>query len=111
MHSTTDSGGFKVGVSALCKEAGRGVNYLKQNLIPSVLASPDDADPFGRAEHKNKGVPTKLTPRKDAAMMEQAVDWGFDFSFEEMAEHLMELFDFSISAQAVADHLRTVDWN
>ena len=44
-------------------------------------------------------------------MYDQALEWGFDFAYEEMAEALMELFDFTISAQAVADHLRAADWN
>ena len=107
----TDAGGWKVGVGPLCKEAGRGRHYLTQDLIPNVLASPDDGNPFGRAQRKDKGVPAKLTPTKDAAMMEQSLEWGFDFSFQEMAEFLEEMFDISISRQAVAEHLRKADWN
>lgn len=71
----------------------------------------DDDVPFERKVHSNKGVATKLTPTKDAAMMDQALDWGFDFSYDDMAAALMELFDFTISAQAVADHLRQANWN
>ena len=64
----TDKGGWKVGVTALCTKYGVGKNYLNDYLVPSVLASPDDADPFARAERSDKGVPTKLTPTKDVAM-------------------------------------------
>ena len=32
-------------------------NYLKQYLVPSVLASPNDGDPFARAERSGKGMP------------------------------------------------------
>ena len=32
--------------------------------------------------------------------MEQAIDWGFDFSYQEMAHALMEIFDFTISVLA-----------
>lgn len=106
-----DSGGWKTGVGQLCKEAGRGKNYLKKDLIPKVMSTPDDGDPFARAERSDKGVPTKLTPRKDEAMKEKALEWGFDFSYEEMADALMELFDFTITRQAIADHLRNAEWN
>ena len=67
----TDKGGWKVGVAALCSKYGVSKNYLNTYLIPNVLASPDDADPFARAERSDKGVPKKLTPTKDAAMNEQ----------------------------------------
>ena len=107
----TDERGRKKGVGALCAEAGRGVHYFTKDLIPKVMSTPDDADPFARSERSDKGVPTKLTPTKDKAMMEKALEWNFDFSFEDMADALMELFDFKISAQAVADHLRAADWN
>ena len=107
----TDKGGWKVGVEALCKETGRAANYVTQRLIPKVVATPDDGDPFARSVRSDSGVAKKLTPRKDEAMKEQALEWGFDFSYEEMADALMELFDFTISAQAVADHLRAADWN
>ena len=43
-------------------------------------------------------------------MREQALAWGFDFSYQEMADVLIELFsaeyDFTITRQAVADYLR-----
>jgi len=78
-------------------EAAPGVN---------VLASPDNGDPFARAERSDKGVPKKLTPTKDAAMKEQAAEWGNDFAYQEMADTLMDIFDLQISAQAIADHLR-----
>ena len=107
----TDKGGWKVGVGALCKKYGVGVNYLKKDLVPNVLASPDDGDPFARAERGDKGVPVKLTPTKDAAMKEQAAEWGGDFAFQEMADHLIEVFDLKISRQAVAAHLREQEWN
>ncbi len=106
-----DSGGWKTGVGQLCKEAGRGKNYLKKDLIPKVMSTPDDGDQFARAERSDKGVPTKLTPRKDEAMKEKALEWGFDFPYEEMADALMELFDFTITRQAIADHLRNAEWN
>ena len=107
----TDKGGWKVGVGALCKKYGVGVNYLKKDLVPNVLASPDDDDPFAPAERGDKGVPVKLTPTKDAAMKEQAAEWGGDFAFQEMADHLVEVFDLKISRQAVAAHLREQEWN
>ena len=47
-------------------------------------------------------------------MKEKALEWGFDFSFQEMADFLKEYFsdhDFSISRQAIADHLRDAEWN
>ena len=44
-------------------------------------------------------------------MKEKALEWGFDFSYEEMADALMELFDFTITRQAVAEHLKNADWN
>ena len=101
-----------IGASQLCAEAGiQSPDYITRYLLPSVEALEDDATPFERKQYSNKGVPTKLTPTKDKAMMEKALDWGFDFSFEDMAVALMELFDFTISRQAVADHLRNADWN
>ena len=61
-------------------------------------------------ERSDAGVPIKITPRKDATMREQALAWGFDFSYQEMADVLIELFsaeyDFTITRQAVADYLR-----
>ena len=71
----------------------------------------DDATPFECKERSDKEVPTKLTPTKDKAMMEKSLEWGFDFSYQDMADALMELFDFTISRQAVAEHLRKADWN
>ncbi len=106
----TDKGGWKVGVGALCKEYGVGVHYLRQDLLPNVLATPDDGDPFARAERSNKGVPTKLTPTKDAAMKEQCAEWGGDFAYQEMADLLLDVFDLKISRQAVAKHLRAQEW-
>ena len=47
-------------------------------------------------------------------MKEKAIEWGFDFSYQEMADFLVEYFadyDFTISRQAVADHLREAEWN
>ena len=85
---STDKGGWKVGVAALCKKYSVSKNYVKQDLVPNVLASPDDGDPFARAERSDKGVPKKLTPTKDAAMKEQAAEWGGDFAYQEMADHL-----------------------
>ena len=35
----------------------------------------------------------------------------FDFSYDDMAFALMEIFDFTISRQAVADDLKNADWN
>ena len=100
----TDKGGWKVGVGALCKKYGVGVNYLKKDLVPNVLASPDDGDPFARAERGDKGVPVKLTPTKDAATKEQAAErsGAVTSPFKEMADHLIEVFDLKISRQAVA---------
>ena len=106
----TDKGGWKVGVAALCKEFGVGVNYLKKDLLPNVLASPDDGDPFARAERSDKSVPKKLTPTKDAAMKEKCAEWGGDFAYQEMADLLLDVFDLKISRQAVADHLRATEW-
>lgn len=101
-----------LGSATLCTEAGLGSSdYITRRLLPSVEALGDDDVPFERKEHCNKGVPVKLTPRKDEAMKEQSLEWGFDFSFEEMADALMALFDFTISAHAVAEHLRNADWN
>ena len=108
---STDKGGWKVGVAALCKKYSVSKNYVKQDLVPNVLASPDDGDPFARAERSDKGVPKKLTPTKDAAMKEQAAEWGGDFAYQEMADHLIEVFGLDISRQAVADHLRAQEWN
>ena len=107
----TDKGGWKVGVAALCSKYGVSKNYLNTYLIPNVLASPDDADPFARAERSDKGVPKKLTPTKDAAMKEQCGEWGGDFAYQEMADFLLEFFDLQISRQAVAEHLRVTEWN
>jgi len=107
----TDKGGYKVGVGALSDEYGVGKNYIKQDLVPNVLASPDDADPFARAERSDKGVPMKLTPSKDAAMEAQAAEWGHDFSYQEMADYLCDAFEMDISRQAVAEHLRAQAWN
>ena len=108
----TDAAGRKIGAGALCAEAGLGSpDYVTHYLLPGVEALEDDAIPFERAERSDKGVPTKLTPTKDAAMKEKALEWGGDFSYEDMADALMELFDFTISAQAIADHLRAADWN
>ena len=76
-----------------------------------MISAADDDEPFARKEQSNKGVPTKLTPRKDSAMMEKALEWNFDFSYADMAEFLMEIFDFTISRQAIADHLRKAQWN
>ena len=106
----TDKGGWKVGVAALCKEFGVGVNYLKKDLLPNVLASPDDGDPFARAERSDKGVPKKLTPTKDAAIKEKCAEWGGDFAYQEVADLLLDVFDLKISRQAVADHLRATEW-
>ena len=47
-------------------------------------------------------MPVKLTPTEDAAMKEQAAEWGGDFAFQEMADHLIEVFGLKISRQAVA---------
>ena len=69
-------------------------NYITRRLLvlPSVDALADDDVPFERQERSDKGVAVKLTPRKDEAMREQALKWGFDFSFQEMADFLIELF-------------------
>ena len=108
-----DTAGRMVGSAALCAEHGLGSpDYITRCLLPSVEALGDEDVPFERKEHCNKGVPVKLTPRKDDAMREKSLEWGFDFSFEDMAAALMELFEgFTISAQAIADHLRAADWN
>ena len=106
----TDNGGWKVGVGKLCNEYGVDKSYVKKHLVPKVLASPDDADPFARAERSDKGVPKKLTPSKDAAMEAQAAEWGHDFSYQEMADHLCEVFGLDISRQAVAKHLSEQAW-
>ena len=108
----TDTAGRKIGVGALCTEHGiRSPDYVSHYLLPSIDRLEDGDTPFERQERSDKGVPTKLTPRKDEAMMEQALEWNFDFSFEDMAAALIELFDFTITAQAIADHLRQADWN
>ena len=75
-----------------------------------MLASPDDGDPFARAERSDKGVPVKLTPTKDAAMKEKCTEWGGDFAYQEMADLMLDLFDLKISRQAIADHLRAIEW-
>ena len=106
----TDKGGWKVGVGELCTGYGVNKNYVKQDLIPNVLASPDDADPFARAERSDKGVPKKLTPTKDAAMEAKAAEWAHDFSYQEMADYLCDAFDLDISRQAVAKHLSEQAW-
>ena len=106
----TDKGGWKVGVAALCQKYGVSKNYVKQYLVPNVLASPDDGDPFARAERSDKGVPVKLTPTKDAAMKEKCAEWGGDFAYQEMADLLLDVFDLKISRQAVAEHLRAQEW-
>ena len=104
-----DTAGRMVGSAALCAEHGLGSpDYITRCLLPSVEALGDEDVPFERKEHCNKGVPVKLTPRKDEAMREKALEWGFDFSFEDMAVGLMELFEgFTISAQAIAETLTT----
>ena len=106
-----DSANRMLGSAAICKEVGRTPDYVTRRLIPAAEALSDDDEPFARKEQSNKGVAVKLTPRKDDAMKEKALEWGFDFSYEDMAHALMELFDFTISAQAVADHLRAAKWN
>ena len=66
----------KVGTGALCAETGVCPDYLSRCLLPSVEALADDDVPFERKEQTNKGVPVKLTPRKDEAMKEKALEWG-----------------------------------
>ena len=101
----------KQGVAKLCAEFGKERHYLSQLIARTAPLKP------GEKVHQDdpkKGVPTKLTPEKDDSMQEQAVEWGFNFSYQEMADHLIEVFEadsFSISRQAVADHLRKADWN
>jgi len=103
------AGGRMLGAPALCTEAGLGSpDYITHYLLPAVEKLEDDDVPFERKEQSNKGVATKLTPTKDKAMMEQALEWGFDFSFEDMAAALMELFDFTISEQAVQPRIELV---
>ena len=54
----------------------------------------EDDTPFERKEQSDRGVPcTKLTPSKDEAMRDEALEWGFDFSYMEMADYLQDLFD------------------
>ena len=73
------TGGRLLGAPALCTEAGLGSpDYITHYLLPAVEKLEDDDVPFERKEHSNKGVATKLTPTKDKAMMEQALEWGFD---------------------------------
>ena len=100
-----------IGSPALCTEAGVDSDYITRRLLPSVDALEDDDVPFQRQERSDKGVPVKLTPRKDEAMKEKALEVGFDFSYQDMADALMELFDFTISRQAVAEHLKNAEWN
>jgi hypothetical protein len=101
-----------MGSGELCANAGLGSpDFITRTLLPSVEALKDDDVPFVQKERCDKGVATKLTTTKDAAMMEKALEWDFDFSYQEMADALMELFDFTISRQAVAEHLKNADWN
>jgi hypothetical protein len=107
-----DAGGRIIGSGQLCADAGLGSpDYITRTLLPSVEALADDDEPFVRKEHSNKGTAVKLTPRKDRAMMDKALEWGFDFSYQEMADALMEIFDFTITRKAVAAHLKDADWN
>ena len=76
--SLPSNGRGKVGAAALCAEAGVGRDYVTRCLLPSVEALGDEDVPFARKERCDKGVPTKLTPRKDEAMKEKALEWGFD---------------------------------
>ena len=64
-----DAAGRMVGSGALCAEHGLGSpEYITRYLLPSVEALGDDNVPFERKERSDKGVPAKLTPRKDEAM-------------------------------------------
>jgi hypothetical protein len=93
-----DSAGRMKGSPTLCAEAGVDSDYITRHLLPSVEALDDEDVPFARKEQSNKGVPVKLTPRKDEAMKEKALEWGFDVSYQDMADALMELFDFTITS-------------
>ena len=60
----------------MCKEHGFSPKFLSHHLLPSVNALGDDEVSFERKRRSDKGVAVKLTPRKDEAMKEKALEWG-----------------------------------
>ena len=79
----------KQGVAELCAEFGKSRNYIGQLI---ARAAPLKSGEKVRKADPKKGTPTKLIAEKDDAMQKQALEWGFNFSYEEMAQHLMEFF-------------------
>ena len=73
-----------------CREHGFGTDYLYRSILKPAREATPESNPFERKKRSDAGVPRKFLPEVMAYMELQAEEWEYEFSYEEMARHLVE---------------------
>ena len=81
-----DTRGRRIGVAKLCKRYHVNPYYVTNSgLIAMIMGAAKLDAPADRKDRCDAGVPRKFTEEVKAVVKEKAREWGWEFSYEDMA--------------------------
>ena len=105
-----DTRGRRIGVAKLCKRYHVCPSYVTNSgLIAMIMGAAKLDAPADRKDRCDAGVPRKFTEEVKAVVKEKAREWGWEFSYDDIATELEEL-GYRVARSTIRRNLGNDEW-